>query len=238
MPSNNKIKNCIQNQFETLNINVHKFNYANIALIIIASIIASMALLTNNYQSIIASKIIGLAIIPFISLCIMIIAGSRVEILQSSSRCTVFIGLCLVVSGIMGYINQMVQWIKQPTPEMLTRANFKYENIWLELCMSGIAGVGIYYAIMKTSIIALIGLILAISIVPPLCNAGLFWGMHCFNLINNSNSLKDISNNDIESIDSANSKYLEYGKNSFVIFVSNITGMFLGFMGAFVISCL
>lgn len=91
---------------------------------------------------------------------------------------------------------------------------------------------------MKTSTIALIGLILAISIVPPLCNAGLFWGMHCFNLINNSSSLEYISNNDIESMNTTDSKYLEYGKNSFVIFVSNITGMFLGFMVAFVISCL
>jgi hypothetical protein len=234
MPSdnkiNNKIKNCIQNQFATLNINVHKFNYANVALIIIASIIASMALLTNNYQSIIASKIIGLAIIPFISLCIMITAGTRHEILQSGSRCAILIALCLIISGVIGYTNQMIQWIEQPTPEMLTRANFKYENIWLELCMSGVAGIGMYYAIIKTSVIALIGLILAISIVPPLCNAGLFWGMHCFNLVNLGSS--ESMNN------TADDRYLEYGKNSFVIFASNITGMFLGFMVAFIISCL
>jgi len=232
MPANNKIKNCIQNQFATLNINVHKFNYANIALIVIASIIASMALLTNNYQTVIASKIIGLAIIPFISLCIMIIAGTRADIIQSGTRCAVFIGLCLVVSGIIGYTNKMVQWVEQPTPEMLSRANFKYENIWLELVMSGVAGIGIYYAIMKTSVIALVGLILAISIIPPLCNAGLFWGMHCFSLFNNTGSVDTSNSNSVES------RYLEYGKHSFVIFASNITGIFFGFMAAFVINCL
>ena len=232
------LKNCIQKQFATLNINVHKFNYANIALIIIASIISSIALLTDNYQSVIASKIIGLAIIPFISLCIMIIAGSSTDIIQSSTRCLIFMGLCLAVSGIIGFANKMTHWREKPANEMLSRAHFKFENIWLELVMSAVAGVGIYFAIMKTSIIALIGLIFAISIVPPLCNAGLFWGMHCFNLINNSSSLEYISNNDIESMNTTDSKYLEYGKNSFVIFVSNITGMFLGFMVAFVISCL
>jgi hypothetical protein len=147
-------------------------------------------------------------------------------------------GLCLAVSGIIGFANNMIHWIEEPTHEMLSRAHFKFENIWLELVMSGIAGIGIYYAIIKTSTIALIGLIFAISIIPPLCNAGLFWGMHCFNLINNSSSLEYISNNDIESMNTTDSKYLEYGKNSFVIFVSNITGMFLGFMVAFVISCL
>jgi hypothetical protein len=65
------LKNCIRNQFQTLNINIHKFNYLNVGLIAIASIISSVALLTDNYQTVIASKIIGLAIIPFISLCIL-----------------------------------------------------------------------------------------------------------------------------------------------------------------------
>lgn len=228
------LKNCIQKQFATLNINVHKFNYANAALIIIASIIASIALLTDNYQTVIASKIIGLAIIPFISLCIMLIAGSSNDMIQATTRCLIFIGLCLLVSGSIGFANNMINWQKQPTNEMMIRANFKYENILLELVMSGVAGVGIYYAIMKTSIIALVGLILAISIVPPLCNAGLFWGMHYFNVVNNSNSTNDEINNGI----GMDSRYLEYGKNSFVIFASNITGMFLGFMAAFIISCL
>ena len=232
------LKNCIQKQFNALNINVHKFNYANIALIIIASIISSIALLTDNYQTIIASKIIGLAIIPFISLCIMIIAGSRVEVMNSVTSCLLFIGLCLAVSGLIGFVNKMALWKEQPTPEMLSRAHFKYDNIWLELVMSAVAGVGIYYAIMKTSVIALVGLILAISIIPPLCNAGLFWGMHIYNILERSRNNCENAN----AIGYENGKekenYLEYGKNSFVIFASNISGMFLGFMMAFVASCI
>lgn len=225
------LKNCIQKQFNALNINVHKFNYANIALIIIASIISSIALLTDNYQTVIASKIIGLAIIPFISLCIMIFAGSRADIIHSASSCFLFIGVCLAVSGLIGVANKLTQWKELPTNEMLTRAHFKYDNIWLELVMSGVAGVGIYYAIMKTSIIALVGLILAISIIPPLCNAGLFWGMHIYNILEQS------SNNSKNADGYENENYLEYGKHSFVIFASNISGMFFGFMVAFVASC-
>ena len=220
-----KIKNCIKDQFAILNINVHKFNYSNIALIIVASIISSIALLTDNYQTVIASKIIGLAIIPFISLCIMIIAGSRADILHSATSCLVFMGVCLAVSGAIGFMNLMVQWKPEPTQEMMTRAAFKYESVWLELVMSGVAGVGIYYAIMKTSTIALVGLILAISIIPPLCNAGLFWGMHLHGMLGyDSENMKKI-------------EYLEYGKHSFAIFASNIIGMFLGFMVAFLVSC-
>ena len=234
------LKNCIQKQFDTLNINVHKFNYVNIVLIILASIMASIALLTDNYQTIIASKIIGLAIIPFISLCIMIIAGSGSEMIRSATSCLVFMGLCLAVSGIIGFVNQMILWKEKPTKEMLIRANFKYENIWLELVMSAVAGVGIYYAIMKTSTIALIGLILAISIIPPLCNAGLFWGMHTYTMLEQfRNGDGHIAHKKEKAYEKAynNENYLEYGKNSFVIFASNITGMFFGFMAAFVASC-
>jgi uncharacterized membrane protein len=233
MPPN--LKNCIQKQFDTLNINVHKFNYANIALIIIASIISSIALLTDNYQTVIASKIIGLAIIPFISLCIMLIAGSRAEILKSVGSCGLFIGLCLVVSGIIGFVNKLTQWKEEPTNEMLTRAHFKYESIWIELGMSAVAGIGIYYAIMKTSVIALVGLILAISIIPPLCNAGLFWGMHIYNILEHSRN--NCENANAIGYENEKENYLEYGTHSFVIFASNITGMFFGFMLAFVASC-
>ena len=65
--------NSINQEFEKLNINVHNFNHINVILIIIASIVASVGLLTNNYQSVIASKIIGLALIPFLSFSILLL---------------------------------------------------------------------------------------------------------------------------------------------------------------------
>ena len=64
--------NTIHQEFEKLNINVHKFDHINVILIIIASIFASVGLLTNNYQSVIASKIIGLALIPYLSFAILL----------------------------------------------------------------------------------------------------------------------------------------------------------------------
>jgi hypothetical protein len=224
------IKNCITRQFETLNINIHKFNYLNIVLIIIASIISSIALLTNNYQAIIAGKVIGLAIIPFISFCIMLIAGSMSEIWSSCKSCILFIIVCLGISSIIGFINEYTEWKPNPTNEMMTRAQFKYENIWLEIAMSFVAGIGIYFAILKTSLIALIGLILAISIIPAMCNAGLFWGMYFHNSIMELDGINANENGKKEL-------YLEYGKNSFSIFLSNITGMFLGFIVSFLAYC-
>jgi hypothetical protein len=223
------VKNCIQEQFQILNINVHKFNLVNIGLIIIASIISSVALLTNNYQTVIASKIIGLAIIPFISLCIMLLAGNLGNILNSSKSCLLFIITCLSISSLIGFLNEYTKWKTEPSHEMMIRAEFKYENIWLELFISFVAGIGIYLSILKTSTIALLGFILVISIVPAMCNAGLFWGMHLHNFI--------LSDNDKINNESNKKLYLDYGKRSFVIFLSNIIGMFLGFMVSFIVYC-
>ena len=239
-----EVKNCIQDHFQKLNINVHKFNLLNVGLIIIASIISSLALLNNDYQTVIASKIIGLAIIPFISLCIMLIAGTSGEILKSGKSCLSFIIVCVGVAALIGFINEYTQWQPKPSKEMLSGAYFKYKDIWQELAMSFIAGIGIYLAILKNSTIALIGLILAISITPPLCNAGLFWGMHLQNYLssilgfnNTSNSIGNSISNSNNANDIDKRLYLDYGNHNFVIFASNILGMFLGFMLSFLFYC-
>jgi len=222
--------NCIAREFNKININIHKFNYVNIILIIISAIIASIGLLTNNYQSVIASKIIGLALIPFISLCIIIITLDIKQILHKGANCIGFMLICILVGMIAGMFNAHKQFAKEPTPEMMSRAQFKFENIYLELFVSFIAGIGIYYAIVKTSVVALIGLILVVSIIPAITNAGLFYGMALYEHItgsehnNSKKTKKDL--------------YIDYGHNSMTLFISNITGVFCGFLTMFLVNCL
>lgn len=211
--------NSIYEEFEQININVHKFNHTNIILIIIASIVASVGLLTNNYQSVIASKIIGLALIPFLSFSILLFTLDNKKILNSSLICIIFILVCLSVSMLIGMYNSHNQYVVEPTHEMLSRANFKYENIYLELLMSFIAGIGIFYAIMKNSVVALIGLILIISIIPPISNAGLFYGMAFYEHF--IKIKKDIYKKDL---------YIDYGHHSMVLFISNIIGVISAFL--------
>lgn len=223
--------NCISKEFEKININIHKFTYANIILIIVAAIIGSIGLLTNNYQSVIASKIIGLALIPFISLCIILITLDTQKILNSSANCISFIIICLIVGMIIGMISEYYKYLETPTPEMLSRAQFKYESIYLELFIAFCAGIGVYYAIIKTSIVALIGLILVISIIPAICNAGLFYGIALYkyyykNELNDSNELDKMQ------------KYIEYGNHSMVLFLTDIIGVFVGFLLMFIINCI
>ena len=178
--------NCIKNEFQKLNINIHSFSNVNIILVIIASFIGSIGLLTNNYQTVIASKIIGLALIPFISLSIIILTGDIKLISNSLGKCILIVLLCLIVGIIIGIINSYNNYVTEPTSEMMSRANFKYNEFGLELLVLFLAGVGIYYSIIKTSIIAFIGLVLVVSIIPPICNAGLLYGMSLHNYIQNN----------------------------------------------------
>jgi len=216
--------NCIKTEFEKLNINIHSFSHVNIILVIIASFLGSIGLLTNNYQTVIASKIIGLALIPFISLSIIILTGDIKLISTSLGKCILFVFLCLLVGAIFGFINSYNNYVTEPTPEMMSSANFKYHKFSLELLVSFVAGIGIYYSIVKTSIVAFIGLVLVVSIIPPICNAGILYGM----------SLHKYMQNNIEK----HNEYITYGNNSFMLFAVDITGVFLGFLSAFVFNCI
>lgn len=211
--------NTIYQEFDKLNINVHKFDHINIILITIASIVASVGLLTNNYQSVIASKIIGLALVPFLSFAILLFTLDTHKILQSGGKCIIFITVCLSVSMLIGMYNSHNQYVAEPTPEMLSRANFKYENIYLELIMAFIAGIGIFYAIMKNSVVALIGLIFVISIVPAISNSGLFYGMAFY-----EHFIKQDPNINKKNL------YIDYGHHSIALFISNIVGAMFGFI--------
>lgn len=218
--------NCISNEFQKINISIHKFTFANIILLIIASIIGSVGLLTNNYQSIIASKIIGLALIPFISLCIIIISLDSKKIIKSGLNCISFFIICLIIGIIIGIINANRKYVNEPTYEMLSRAQYKYESFYLEVIISFIAGIGVFYAIIKTSVVALIGLILVISIIPAICNAGLFYGMAFYEYITETKINENTKN------------YINYGNHSLLLFLSNIFGVFLGFLITFLLHCI
>jgi len=234
--------NCISREFEKININIHKFNYVNIVLILIASIFASFGLLTNNVQVIIGSKIIGLALIPFISLCIIIISLDSNKIIKSGVNCIVFILICILISIFIGFCSLYKQYIIEPTTEMISHTNFKFKNVYLELLLSFIAGIGVYYAVIKTSILALVGLILVVSIIPSICNLGLFYGMALHEYvvvkdIDNSNSSSNSKNSNVIKIEKINS-YINSGNQSIFIFFVNIFGVFCGFLTMFLFNCL
>lgn len=221
---------CIQKEFEKLNINIHSFTHINIILIIIAAIVACAGLLTNNYQSVIASKIIGLALIPFISLSIIILSGNIPKILNSASKCFFFVGLCLAIGVVLGYAASVAEFISEPTPEMQARFNFKYQSFLIEAIMSFIIGIGIYYSIIKTSIVAFIGLILVVSIVPAICNAGLYYGMSLhYSWFGSNQLIRD---------DNTNSQFLENGNRSLVLFLVDILFVFLGFLFIYLVNCM
>lgn len=225
-----KTVNCIQKEFEKLNINIHAFSHINVILIVIAALVACAGLITNNYQSIIASKIIGLALIPFLSLSIIILSGNISRITNSLAKCFFFVALCLGIGVIIGYIAAAWEFITEPTEEMQTRFNFKYQTILLESIMSFIIGIGIYYSIIKTSIVAFIGLILVVSIVPAICNAGLFYGMSLYYSWFGSNNL--IPNDSVRDV------FLENGNRSLVLFLVDIFWVFIGFLCAYLFNCI
>ena len=148
----------------------------------------------------------------------------------------------------VGFCSLYKQYIIEPTTEMISHTNFKFKNVYLELLLSFITGIGIYYAVIKTSILALVGLILVVSIIPSICNSGLFYGMA---LDENLFMLKEnivIQDTYIDSGGNRNSddkskiekisSYINSGNQSIFIFFVNIAGVFCGFLTMFLFNCL
>lgn len=230
--NNKKSLECITNNFEKLNMNIHSFTNANIILISIATLFSCIGIITNNYQSIIASKIIGLALIPFISLWLIMLSGNIYNIGLSFANIIIFVSVCLIISLIIGFYASHSQYIMEPTDEMIEYSKYKYQHVILEFIITIIAGIGIYYSIMKTSIIAFVGLLLVISIIPAISNAGLCYGIHTY--------LSLFANNEYENNKMVldDTIFLQYSIGSMKLFLVDITGVFVGFITAFLINCI
>jgi hypothetical protein len=210
---------CLTNKLKKNNINVFNFNYINYILLVIATIIACFGLLRNNVQAIIASKICGVSIIPFIAFVILLHNFNWDRLPNAILNCILLIIICLVISFILGFLNAEYEYNIIITPEMESRADTS--NWQIDLFIAVIASFGIYYAIDKLNIIALIGLIFVITIVPGISNAGLFYGMY----INGNKNIKNVDN------------YLDNGNNSMKIFFVNLIGMIFGLGFATYINC-
>ena len=69
-----------------------------------------------------------------------------------------------------------------------------------------------YFAIMESNMMTILGFIIVFAILPPITNAGLNYGMY----FNGNPEMKD------------NENYLSYGNNSFILCMINLLGIIIG----------
>jgi len=205
-------KITIDKQLEKYKINIFKLNYINIIFLIIAGIICSSGLLLNNPDYILASSIISVIINPMIAISFLITTNNLGKLPKTLVEAFILLSITLLISFIIGYFNAKYKYVSEPTYQMLLRSNFKTNLFSIEFFIAIISGFGMYFAIMKSNMMTILGFISVIAIVPPITNAGLQYGMY----FNGNPEMKD------------NDKYLEYGNNSFILCIINLLGIILG----------
>ena len=95
---------------------------------------------------------------------------------------------------------------------MEIRNNFKKNFFSIEFLIAIISGFGMYFAIMESNMMTILGFIIVFAILPPIANTGLNYGMY----FNGNPEMKNIEN------------YLNYGNNSFKLCMINLLGIIIG----------
>ena len=205
-------KITIDKQLEEYKINIFKLNYVNVIFLTIAVIICSAGLLLNNVDYVLASSIISVIINPMIAISFLIATNKFEKLPTVVIQALIIISITLLVSFIIGYVNAEYAYVSEPTEQMEMRNNFKKNFFSIEFLIAIISGFGMYFAIMESNMMTILGFIIVFAVLPPIANTGLNYGMY----FNGNPEMKDSEN------------YLSYGNNSFILCMINLLGIIIG----------
>ena len=205
-------KITIDKQLEEYKINIFKLNYVNVIFLSIAVIVCSAGLLLNNVDYVLASSIISVIINPMIAISFLIATNKFEKLPTVLIQALIIISITLLVSFIIGYVNAEYAYVSEPTEQMEMRNNFKKNFFSIEFFIAIISGFGMYFAIMESNMMTILGFIIVFAILPPIANTGLNYGMY----FNGNPEMKD------------NENYLTYGNNSFILCMINLLGIIIG----------
>lgn len=139
-----------------------------VILILLSSLVAIIGLLWDNVAIIIGAMVLAPLLGPNVGLSLATTLGDKKLSLASLRTLIVGIGLCFVLSGSAG----MILGMPELTNELLLRSSVGYSDIILAI-VSGAAGIITVTQGVPTS---LVGVMVALSLLPPLTAAGLFFG--------------------------------------------------------------
>lgn len=214
-----KCKNIFEH-LNAININIYGFNITNVILVIIGTIISCIGLIRNNQITVLASKVIGLVIIPFLAFTIFLLINDTSNCVTSILNIMYIIIIAVTISSIIGYYTESSKIINEPTTEMMARIN--YRNLLIDFIIAILCGVGLILAVTKKSIIAMIGILISITLKPAIATSGLCYGIAANKYKNNNLEYK---------------KYIDYGHNSMKLFATNVFGLIIGLLVTLALLC-
>ena len=148
-------------------------------LLILATLIVTPGLLIGNVSVIIGGMILAPLMVPLLSISLALVAGSLGGFLRAMKILVISIFITIGTAALMTIIlsrtNNVVTWI----PEQISPGIY----IFIAFC-SGVAGAFAWVKKDLSSSVA--GVAVAVSLLPPLCAAGIGLALAEFTLVQNS----------------------------------------------------
>jgi uncharacterized hydrophobic protein (TIGR00271 family) len=153
------------------------FNYNT--LLLVASILAGLGLVSNSSATIIASMLVSPIMGPVVGLAY----GSTIadwKMVKRSIRTECFsLMFCILVGAVLGAITGKTgladDW---PTSEMSTRGQL--DTFLVALPVAFFSGLGVAVSLLDDQTNSLVGVAISASLLPPAVNAGILWVAYAF----------------------------------------------------------
>jgi uncharacterized hydrophobic protein (TIGR00271 family) len=153
------------------------FNYNT--LLLVASILAGLGLVSNSSATIIASMLVSPIMGPVVGLAY----GSTIadwKMVKRSIRTECFsLMFCILVGAVLGAITGKTgladDW---PTSEMSTRGQL--DTFLVALPVAFFSGLGVAVSLLDDQTNSLVGVAISASLLPPAVNAGILWVAYVF----------------------------------------------------------
>ncbi len=137
-------------------------------MVVLSAIIAAIGLLRNDMAIIIGAMVLAPLLMPNVALALASTLGDTELALKALKAATIGFLLALATGVLIGFITT----IHPQTPALMARTSLDWGDIILALA-SGAAGV---LAFTSGGHLSLIGVMVAVALMPPLVTAGLLFG--------------------------------------------------------------
>jgi uncharacterized hydrophobic protein (TIGR00271 family) len=153
------------------------FNYN--VLLMVASILAGLALVSNSSATVIASMLISPIMGPVVGLAYGTTICDWKLVRRSLKVEIISLIICILVGFTIGVVtgptNLSNDW---PTAEMTSRGS--WTNFYVALPIAFFSGLGVAVSLLDDQTSSLVGVAISASLLPPAVNAGILWIAYIF----------------------------------------------------------
>ncbi|GAX20477.1 hypothetical protein FisN_22Hh045 [Fistulifera solaris] len=153
------------------------FNYN--VLLVVASILAGLGLVSNSNATVIASMLVSPIMGPVIGLAYGATIRDWSMVKRALMTELISIFACVAIGALIGLITGPTglsdDW---PTPEMEIRGDIV--NLYISCPVAFFSGLGVAVSLLDDNTSSLVGVAISASLLPPAVNTGIIWVAHIF----------------------------------------------------------